>query len=200
MWWSQKQKVLSKCDGHRNNKGQCKCDGQRNKKHYLNVMVTETIWCSVYVMVTEAKTYNADVTITETMRIMQMWWSQKQQEFRLTGWLKQLRSYQYDDHQTAHILSRPRQIDGTVITMMMMMSWCLMSSDVMRHIRDKLWLNAEARFSKSLRPRKPEGSLGRIVQELCESRGGRPVITNTLSRKSSRVLCNPQSSCSVSRL
>ena len=40
--------------------------------------------------------------------------------------------------------------------------------------------NAEARFSKSLRPRKPEGSLGRTAQdvhldshtapELCESR------------------------------
>ena len=25
------------------------------------------------------------------------------------------------------------------ITWQMMMSWCLMSSDVMRHIRDKLW-------------------------------------------------------------
>ena len=60
MCWSQKQKVLSKCDGH------------RNKKYYQNVMVTETRWCCVYVMVTEAKTYNADVTITETMRIMQM--------------------------------------------------------------------------------------------------------------------------------
>ena len=67
--------------------------------------------------------------------------------------------------------------------------------------------NAEARFSKSLRPRKPEGSLGRtaqdvhldshtapelswdaaglthIVQELCEGRGGRPglsVLTSLL--------------------
>ena len=67
--------------------------------------------------------------------------------------------------------------------------------------------NAEARFNKSLRPRKPEGSLGRtaqdghldfhtapelfsvdvkhclltleqhIVQELCESRGGRPELS-----------------------
>ena len=68
--------------------------------------------------------------------------------------------------------------------------------------------NAEARFNKTLRPRKPEGSLGRtalevhlnshtalnyecssflsfmfIVQELCESRGGRPglsVLTSLL--------------------
>ena len=39
--------------------------------------------------------------------------------------------------------------------------------------------NAEARFNKSLCPRKPEG----IVQELCESRGGRPglsVLTSLL--------------------
>ena len=39
--------------------------------------------------------------------------------------------------------------------------------------------NAEARCNKSLRPRKPEG----IVQELCESRGGRPglsVLTSLL--------------------
>ena len=50
---------------------------------------------------------------------------------------------------------------------MMMMSWCLMSSDVMRHIRDN-WVvtNAEARCNKSLRPRKPEGSLGRTAQDV----------------------------------
>ena len=35
--------------------------------------------------------------------------------------------------------------------------------------------NAEARFNNSLRPRKPEGSF--IVQELCESRGGRPGLS-----------------------
>ena len=44
--------------------------------------------------------------------------------------------------------------------------------------------NAETRFNNSLRPRKPEGSLGRTAQdvqldshtapELCESRGGLP--------------------------
>ena len=50
----------------------------------------------------------------------------------------------------------------------MMMNWCLMSSDVMRHIRDKLWpISAEARCNKSLRPRKPEGSrLGRTAQDV----------------------------------
>ena len=61
-------------------------------------------------------------------------------------------------------------------------------------------INAEAWFNIALRPRKPEGSLGRtaqdshhmklcggkatfIVQELCESRGGRPglsVLTSLL--------------------
>ena len=39
---------------------------------------------------------------------------------------------------------------------------CLMSSDVSWHIRD----NAEARFNNSLRPRKPEGSLGRTAQDV----------------------------------
>ena len=45
-------------------------------------------------------------------------------------------------------------------------SWCLMSSDVSWHIRDKLWHNAEARFNNSLCPRKPEGSLGRTAQDV----------------------------------
>ena len=35
------------------------------------------------------------------------------------------------------------------------------------HVRDKsVVTNAEARFSKSLRPRKPEGSLGRTAQDV----------------------------------
>ena len=43
---------------------------------------------------------------------------------------------------------------------------CLMSSGVGWHIRDKLIeTNAEARFSITLRPRKPEGSLGRTAQD-----------------------------------
>ena len=47
------------------------------------------------------------------------------------------------------------------------MSWCLMSSDVAWHIRDKLWpMPIEARFSNSSRPRKPEGSLGRTAQDV----------------------------------
>ena len=41
-----------------------------------------------------------------------------------------------------------------------------MSSDVSWHIRDKLWASAEARFSNSWRPRKPEGSLGRTAQDV----------------------------------
>ena len=50
--------------------------------------------------------------------------------------------------------------------------------------------NAEARFSKSLRPRKPEGSLGRTAQdvhldshtapELCFGTGGDEVMLNVL--------------------
>ena len=40
-----------------------------------------------------------------------------------------------------------------------------MSSDVGWHIRDKAVTNAEAWFNKSLRPRKPEGSLGRTAQD-----------------------------------
>ena len=45
---------------------------------------------------------------------------------------------------------------------MMMMSWWLMSSDVIGHIvRDKLWpMPKPAGFNNSLRPQKPEGSLG----------------------------------------
>ena len=48
-----------------------------------------------------------------------------------------------------------------------MMKWCLMSSDVSWHIRDKLTVvtNTEAWFNNSLRPRKPEGSLGRTAQD-----------------------------------
>ena len=41
-----------------------------------------------------------------------------------------------------------------------------MSSDVMRHIREQVVDNAEARCNKSLRPRKPEGSLGRTAQDV----------------------------------
>ena len=50
---------------------------------------------------------------------------------------------------------------------MMMMNWCLMSSDISWHIRDtRLWPgNAEARFNIFLRPREPEGSLGRTAQD-----------------------------------
>ena len=44
-----------------------------------------------------------------------------------------------------------------------MMNWCLMSSDVSWHIRDKLWPMPKHGFNKSLRPRKPEGSLGRTA-------------------------------------
>ena len=43
--------------------------------------------------------------------------------------------------------------------------WCLMSSDVNWHIRDKLWPSAEAWFDIALRPRKPEDSLGRTAQD-----------------------------------
>ena len=46
-----------------------------------------------------------------------------------------------------------------------LMKWCSMSSDVCWHIRDKLWPNAEAWFNIALRPRKPEGSLGRTAQD-----------------------------------
>ena len=38
------------------------------------------------------------------------------------------------------------------------------------HIRDKLWqavTNAEALVNIALRPRKPEGSLGRTAQDAC---------------------------------
>ena len=49
---------------------------------------------------------------------------------------------------------------------LVMVKCCLMSSDVSWHIRDKFVTNAEARFSKSLRPRKPEGSLGRTAQDV----------------------------------
>ena len=47
----------------------------------------------------------------------------------------------------------------------MMMSWCLMSSDVSWHIRDKsVWPMPKHGSINPLRPRKPEGSLGRTAQ------------------------------------
>ena len=45
------------------------------------------------------------------------------------------------------------------------MSWCLMSSDVNWHIRDKLWPMLK-HGSINLHPRKPEGSLGRTSQDV----------------------------------
>ena len=42
--------------------------------------------------------------------------------------------------------------------------WCLMSSDVSWHIRDNE-TSAETWFNIALRPRKPEGSLGRTAQD-----------------------------------
>ena len=47
-----------------------------------------------------------------------------------------------------------------------MMKCCLMSSDVSWHIKGQVVTNAEAWFNKSLRPRKPEGSLGRTAQDV----------------------------------
>ena len=45
------------------------------------------------------------------------------------------------------------------------MKWCLMSSDVGWHIRDKLRsMPKPAWFNKSLSPRKPEGLLGRTAR------------------------------------
>ena len=49
--------------------------------------------------------------------------------------------------------------------MPMMMKFCLMSSDVSWHIRGQVRTNAEARCNNSLRPGKPEGSLGRTAQD-----------------------------------
>ena len=46
---------------------------------------------------------------------------------------------------------------------MMMMKWCLMSSDVGWHIREVV-TNAEAWFNNSLRPWKPEGSSGQPLR------------------------------------
>ena len=64
---------------------------------------------------------------------------------------------------------RPPRLSHSSWTMwegLMMMKWCLMSSDVSWNIRDKLWpMPKAARFNKSLRTRKPEGSLGRTAQD-----------------------------------
>ena len=53
---------------------------------------------------------------------------------------------------------RPPRLSHSSWTMwegLMMMKWCLMSSDVSWNIRDKLWpMPKAARFNKSLRPRK----------------------------------------------
>ena len=48
-------------------------------------------------------------------------------------------------------------------TLMMMMKWCLMSSDVSWHIREVV-TNAEAWFNNSLCPWKPEGSSGQPLR------------------------------------
>ena len=56
------------------------------------------------------------------------------------------------------IMSLQWQADG-------LMKWCLMSSDVSWHIRDKLWPMPK-HGSINLRPRKPEGSLGRTAQDV----------------------------------
>jgi len=68
----------------------------------------------------------------------------------------------------------------TLQRVLILMKWCLMSSDVSWHIRDKLWPMPKHGSTKPLRPRKPEGSLGRTAQdghldshtapELCRSR------------------------------
>ena len=43
---------------------------------------------------------------------------------------------------------------------------CFMSSDISWHIRDKLWpMPKTVQVNKSLRPRKPEGSLGRTAAQ-----------------------------------
>ena len=49
------------------------------------------------------------------------------------------------------------------LLIVMMMKWCLMSSDVSWHIREVV-TNAEAWFNNSLRPRKPEGSSGQPLR------------------------------------
>ena len=57
-------------------------------------------------------------------------------------------------------------ICGLMSWPLLVMSWCLMSSDVIWHIRGQVVTNAEAWFNNSLRPRKPEGSLGRTAQDV----------------------------------
>ena len=47
-----------------------------------------------------------------------------------------------------------------------MMSWCLMSSDVIWHIRDKLWPMPKHGSVILYVSRKPEGSLGRTAQDV----------------------------------
>ena len=59
-----------------------------------------------------------------------------------------------------------RTYSDSACPILMMMKWCLMSLDVSWHIRDKFVTNAEGRFNIALRPRKPEGSLGRTAQDV----------------------------------
>ena len=49
--------------------------------------------------------------------------------------------------------------------LLMMMKYCLLSSDVIWHIRNKLWPMPKRGSVYFLRPRKPEGSLGRTAQD-----------------------------------
>ena len=52
---------------------------------------------------------------------------------------------------------------STAIDVVVVVKCCLMSSDVSQ---GQVVTSAEARFNKSLRPRKPEGSLGRTAQDV----------------------------------
>ena len=72
----------------------------------------------------------------------------------------------------------------------MMMSWCLMSSDVSWHIRDKLLpMHKTARFNKSLRSRKPERSLERTAQDVHLDSHTAPELWSGVHWKKPKLVC-----------
>ena len=82
--------------------------------------------------------------------------------------------------------------------MMMMMKWCLMSSYVSWHIRDKLAVTkAEAWFNIALRPRKSEGSFGRTAQDVHLSRLSYSSWTMMAGHSFSKVIKRISSHCAM---
>ena len=99
-------------------------------------------------------------------------WGQSHKEGTLTNAFRRVRKLRVRLFFVSPLHAQLHAVFGRFISisgwgmLMMMMSRCLMSSDVSWHIRDKLWPMPKHGSIISLRPRKPEGSLGRTAQDV----------------------------------